>query len=246
RLPTPKLVEPILVPPPPPPPPPPVPLTTTEITETVRTVRRRPRAKATATIIEQQEPVQRIQTEEVTVEQRRPQVAFEQIEVRSNSISKPSRDISVEYYDTVVVPQQREIIETEIPSSVQYIDTRPVTRIEKETVQLPVKSNKVIKGKKIVGAKVDSWNRGYRRKGGDLKIFDEGLKFKDNEEPIIETYDRNYTKHQGVVQVRTNIDQSEEEEATIEVFTRPFEIEQASQTVSVTREIQKLPTETVE
>ncbi|CAF5162024.1 unnamed protein product, partial [Rotaria magnacalcarata] len=40
RLPTPKLVEPILVPPPPPPPPPPVPLTTTEITETVRTVRR--------------------------------------------------------------------------------------------------------------------------------------------------------------------------------------------------------------
>ncbi|CAF4874206.1 unnamed protein product, partial [Rotaria socialis] len=93
RLPTPQPVEPILAPPPPPPPP--VPLTTTEITETVRTVRRRPRAKATATIIEQKEPVQRIQTEEVIVEHRRPQVTFEQTEVRSNSISKPSREIFV-------------------------------------------------------------------------------------------------------------------------------------------------------
>jgi hypothetical protein len=43
---------------PPPPPPPPVPLTTTEITETVRTVRRRPRAVEKETIIEQTKPAQ--------------------------------------------------------------------------------------------------------------------------------------------------------------------------------------------
>ncbi len=48
--------EPILLPPPPPPPP--APLTTTEITETIRTVRRRPRAVEKETIIEQTKPVQ--------------------------------------------------------------------------------------------------------------------------------------------------------------------------------------------
>ncbi len=56
-IPPPPLPEPILAPPPPPPP---VPLTTTEITETVRTVRRRARARAAEkeTIIEQTQPAQ--------------------------------------------------------------------------------------------------------------------------------------------------------------------------------------------
>lgn len=64
----------------------------------------------------------------------------------------------------------------------------------------------------------------------------------EQEEPIIETYDRTYTKHQGVIQIRTETDTPEADEATVEVITRPFEIEQTSRIVSVTREMKKLPT----
>ena len=75
-----------------------------------------------------------------------------------------------------------------------------------------------------------------------MKIYDKGLKFEGEEEPIIETYDRTYTKHQGVIQIRTETDTPEAEETTVEVITRPFEIEQTSRIVSVTREMKKLPT----
>jgi hypothetical protein len=120
----------------------------------------------------------------------------------------------------------------------KYIDTNTTYQVDEEVT--PIKSKKVIKGKKIVGSKIDTWNRGYKPGGGNLKIFNEGLKFEDKEEPIIETYDRTYTKHQGVVQIQTDIDAPEE--TTIEVTTRPFEVEQTSRTVTVTREMKKPPT----
>ena len=41
------------------------------------------------------------------------------MEIQSNAISKPARERVVEYYDTVVEPQQTEIIETVVPESVQ-------------------------------------------------------------------------------------------------------------------------------
>ncbi len=53
------------------------------------------------------------------VEKRRPKVAYEEVQIQSNAISKPERELIVEHYDTVVVPQQTEIIETEIPSTTQ-------------------------------------------------------------------------------------------------------------------------------
>jgi len=56
----------------------------------------------------------------VIVEKRRPKVAYEEVQIQSNAISKPERELIVEHYDTVVVPpQQTEIIETEIPSTTQ-------------------------------------------------------------------------------------------------------------------------------
>jgi hypothetical protein len=55
----------------------------------------------------------------VIVEKRRPQVEHEEVQIQSNAISKPTREVILEHYDTVVVPQQTEIIETEIPSDVQ-------------------------------------------------------------------------------------------------------------------------------
>ena len=119
----------------------------------------------------------------------------------------------------------------------QYVDTQ---LIEEEII--PERPKKVIKEKKIIGSKIDSWNRGYQPGGGNLKIYNKGLKFEGEEEPTIETYDRTYTKHQGVVQIRRDTDTPEADETTIEVITRPFEIEQTSQTVSVTREMKKLPT----
>lgn len=72
------------------------------------------------------------------------------------------------------------------------------------------------------------------------------MKFAEDEEPIIETYDRTFTRHRGVVQVRTDINKNEDEdeEETVEVITRPFEIEQTSKTVSVTREMKIQPTPT--
>lgn len=42
------------------------------------------------------------------------------------------------------------------------------------------------------------------------------------------------------MQIRTDIDEPEEE--TVEVITRPFELEQVSRTVTVTREPKKPPT----
>jgi hypothetical protein len=60
--------------------------------------------------------------EEVIFEERRPQVQFEEIQIQSNLISKPEREVIVEHHDTVVVPQQTEIIETEVPSTVQVCE----------------------------------------------------------------------------------------------------------------------------
>ena len=110
--------------------------------------------------------------------------------------------------------------------------------VEEEIV--PRSPKKVIVGKKVVGSRIDTWNRGYRPGGGNVKIYNKGVKFEDEEEPIIETYDRTYTKHQGVVQIRT--DAESPEESTVEVVTRPFEIEQVSRVVTVTREPKKPPT----
>lgn len=41
-------------------------------------------------------------------------MAYEEIEVQSDSISKPTREVIVEYIDTIVVPQEQEVIETEV------------------------------------------------------------------------------------------------------------------------------------
>ena len=117
----------------------------------------------------------------------------------------------------------------------KYVDTETTYQVDEE-----VKPKKVIKGKKIVGSKIDSWNRGYRPGGGNLKIYNKGLKFEHEDEPIVETYDRTYTKHQGVVQITTDVEAPEE--TTVEVITRPFEIEQTSRTVTVTHEKKKTPT----
>lgn len=57
-----------------------------------------------------------ITTEEAIIEQRRPPVEYEEIEIESNEISKPSRELIV---DTVALPQEAEIIETEIPAPVE-------------------------------------------------------------------------------------------------------------------------------
>jgi hypothetical protein len=118
----------------------------------------------------------------------------------------------------------------------KFVDS---TVIDEET-EIPIKSKTEVTKKKIVGSRIDSRNYGYKPAGGNLKIYNKGLKFEDNEEPIVETYDRSFTKHQGVVQVHTDIDSPEE--ATLEVTTRPFEIEQVSRVVTVTREMKKLPT----
>ena len=53
------------------------------------------------------------------IEQRRRPVEYEEIEIESNEISEPSRELIVEYYDTVALPQETEIIETEIPAPVE-------------------------------------------------------------------------------------------------------------------------------
>ncbi len=58
-------------------------------------------------------------TEEVIVEKRRPQVEFEEVQVRSNTISKPARELIVEHYDTVVEPPPTEIIETTVAPPVE-------------------------------------------------------------------------------------------------------------------------------
>jgi hypothetical protein len=105
---------------------------------------------------------------------------------------------------------------------------------------IPVTPQPVIKGKKVVGSRVDTWNRGYKPGGGNLKIYNKGLKFEDQEKPVVETWDETHTIHQGVIQVHT--EPEEPEETTVEVVTRPFEIERVSRTVHVTREMKKLPT----
>ncbi len=53
------------------------------------------------------------------VEKRRPQVQFEEVQIRSTPIYKPARELIVEDYDTVAVPQRTEVIEREILPSVQ-------------------------------------------------------------------------------------------------------------------------------
>lgn len=98
----------------------------------------------------------------------------------------------------------------------------------------------VIKGKKIAGARIDTWNRGYKPGGGNLKIYNKGVTFEDREEPVIETWDETHTIHQGAIQV--HIEPEEPEESTVEVITRPFEVERVSRTVHVTREMKKPPT----
>ena len=95
----------------------------------------------------------------------------------------------------------------------------------------------MVKEKKVVGSRIDTWNRGYKPGGGNLKIYNKGLKFEDIEEPIIETWDETHTKHQGIIQIQTEVE--EPEETTVEVITRPFEIERVSRTVQVTREMKK-------
>ncbi len=53
------------------------------------------------------------------VEKRRPQVQFEEVQIRSTPVYKPPRELIVEEYDTVAVPQRTEVIEREILPSVQ-------------------------------------------------------------------------------------------------------------------------------
>ncbi len=53
------------------------------------------------------------------IEKRRPQVQFEEVQIRSTPIYKPARELIVEEYDTVAVPQRTEVIEREILPSVQ-------------------------------------------------------------------------------------------------------------------------------
>jgi hypothetical protein len=55
----------------------------------------------------------------VIVEKRRPQVQFEEVQIRSTPVYKPPRELIVEEYDTVAVPQRTEVIEREILPSVQ-------------------------------------------------------------------------------------------------------------------------------
>jgi hypothetical protein len=55
----------------------------------------------------------------VIIEKRRPQVQFEEVQIRSTPIYKPARELIVEEYDTVAVPQRTEVIEREILPSVQ-------------------------------------------------------------------------------------------------------------------------------
>ena len=100
----------------------------------------------------------------------------------------------------------------------------------------------MIKKKKIVGSKIDSWNRGYQPGGGNLKIYNKGVKFEgeEQEEPTVETWDETRTKYRGVITIQT--EPEEVEETTVEVFERPFEVERTSRTVHVTREMKKLPT----
>ena len=98
----------------------------------------------------------------------------------------------------------------------------------------------MITGKKVVGSKVNSWNRGYRPGGGNLKIYNKGLKFEDGDEPMMEVWEEDVTRYQGNVQIETEPkEQAEVDEMTVEVITRPFEIEQVSRTVQVTREPKK-------
>ena len=113
-------------------------------------------------------------------------------------------------------------------------------KVEDEVTKIPIKSQKVIKEKKIVGSRTDSWNREYTPGGGNVKIYNKNLKFQDKRKPFIEAYDTPYTKHQDTIRVHTDIDANEE--STIEVITRPFEIEQTSRSITVTREMKKLPT----
>ncbi len=87
---------------------------------------------------------------------------------------------------------------------------------------------------------MDSWNRGYKPGGGNIKIYNKGIKFEGEEEPIVETYDQSFTRYQGSVQIHT--DAEPPEESTVEVITRPFEVERTSRTVTVTREMKKPPT----
>lgn len=96
--------------------------------------------------------------------------------------------------------------------------------------------------KKVVGSRIDTWNRGYKPGGGNLKIYNKGVRFKheDKEEPEVETWDETRTKYRGVITVQT--EPEEPEEATVEVIERPFEVERISRTVQVSRERKKPPT----
>jgi hypothetical protein len=148
----------------------------------------------------------------------------EEIQIIRRPAARKPREFIVEQYDPIM-PEVTEI---------------PAYEIEDEIIATPTESRPVIKGKKIVGAKVDSWNRGYRPGGGDVKIYNKGLQFEYQEEPSIETYDRSFTKYQGVVRIDTEIDAPEE--TTVEVITRPFEVERVSRSVTVKREMKKPPT----
>jgi hypothetical protein len=44
------------------------------------------------------------------------------VEIDGKDISKPSHEILIEHYDTVVVPEETEIIETEIPVTNQQYE----------------------------------------------------------------------------------------------------------------------------
>ena len=96
--------------------------------------------------------------------------------------------------------------------------------------------------KKVIGSKIDTWNRGYKPGGGNLKIYNKGVRFQHEteEEPTMETWDETRTKYRGVITVQT--EPEEPEEATVEVIERPFEVERVSRTVQVTREMKKPPT----
>ena len=85
-----------------------------------------------------------------------------------------------------------------------------------------------VKGKKVVGSRIQSWNHGYKPAGGNLKIYNKGLQFEDRERTIVE---------QEVTRIEP--EQKEIEEVEIEVTTRPFEVERVSRTVKVTREMKK-------